>query len=79
MRLCLVSCFGEVVNVEVPNQGLLLFDCLISLGQEVHVVWGRKLTGASILYLLLRYSAVLNAIVVIVALSNSACQVRDFT
>ncbi|EED83380.1 predicted protein [Postia placenta Mad-698-R] len=64
----------SVVNVEVPNQGLLLFDCLISLGQEVHVVWGRKLTGASILYLLLRYSAVLNAIVVIVALSNSACQ-----
>ncbi|KAF9807181.1 hypothetical protein IEO21_08340 [Rhodonia placenta] len=64
----------SVVNVEVPNQGLLLFDCLISLGQEVHVVWGRKLTGASILYLLLRYSAVSNAIFVIVALSNSACQ-----
>lgn len=71
---------GELSSAAVMDyywiavSGLLLFDCLISLGQEVHVVWGRKLTGASILYLLLRYSAVLNAIVVIVALSNSACQ-----
>ncbi|KAI0918607.1 hypothetical protein AcV5_002553 [Taiwanofungus camphoratus] len=34
---------------------LFFYDYLITIGQEIEVVWRRKLTGATLLYVLNRY------------------------
>ncbi|KAI0738123.1 hypothetical protein BC629DRAFT_1300472, partial [Irpex lacteus] len=39
-----------------------LFDCIITLSQEVDVIWRRKWTAITWLYLLTRYSTVLDQI-----------------
>lgn len=36
-------------------RALFFYDYLITIGQEIEVVWRRKLTGATLLYVLNRY------------------------
>ena len=40
----------------------LVFDHVITLGQEANLFWSRRLTGASVVFLLNRYIAILNFI-----------------
>lgn len=39
-----------------------MFDHVITLGQEANLFWSRRLTGASVVFLLNRYIAILNFI-----------------
>ncbi|RPD73086.1 hypothetical protein L226DRAFT_536590 [Lentinus tigrinus ALCF2SS1-7] len=38
---------------------LVVYDCVITFGQEVDLFWKRRLTGASVLFILTRYLALL--------------------
>ena len=38
-----------------PEPALLAFEWVITLDREVRLVWGRKLTGASVLFVMNRY------------------------
>lgn len=42
---------------------LFLFDCLITLSQEIDVLWGRKWTATTWLYMLTRYNTVIRQII----------------
>ncbi|OSX61821.1 hypothetical protein POSPLADRAFT_1144208 [Postia placenta MAD-698-R-SB12] len=40
-----------------------LYDCIITFDREVEVIWTRKLTGASVLYILNRYLCAVNQVI----------------
>lgn len=47
---------------------LLWFDHIISFNEEVQRIWQRKFTGATLLFLITRYSATLERITLVVSL-----------
>lgn len=57
-------------------QGVFIYDCFITLDQERQVVWERKITGAGVIYLALRYTSLLNAIANIADDIIISCEVR---
>ncbi|KAJ3018169.1 hypothetical protein NUW54_g399 [Trametes sanguinea] len=56
---------------------LFAYEYLITLDQEIHLIWVRKKTGAALLFLLIRYLALLNVVVINAAsfapLSTKVC------
>lgn len=49
---------------------LILFDCGITLSQEVDVIWARKWNATTWLYVLTRYSTVVNTIILLIPAWN---------
>lgn len=47
---------------------LFCYDYLLTFAQEVKCIWSRKLTGASLLYVLNRYAVLLNRLVRLIQL-----------
>ncbi len=59
------------MNVDVPSSdssvaaflpALFLFDCAMTLSQEIDVVWKRKWNATTLLYALTRYGTLINQI-----------------
>ncbi|EED85153.1 predicted protein [Postia placenta Mad-698-R] len=48
--------------IQIAATCVFIYDCFITLDQERQVVWERKITGAGVIYLALRYTSLLNAI-----------------
>ncbi|KAL4243441.1 hypothetical protein ABKN59_001179 [Abortiporus biennis] len=48
----------------VAAGGLLLYDYLLTLDEEIKYVWKRKKTGISILFILNRYTSLVNSLLV---------------
>ncbi|KAI0078644.1 hypothetical protein K474DRAFT_1706364 [Panus rudis PR-1116 ss-1] len=46
----------------VAALALLIYDQLLTLSREIRLIWGRKRTGATIVFLLLRYMTLINRI-----------------
>lgn len=69
------------VYVALANAGLGLFvyDFMISSNSEWQAVWARKITGATAIYLALRYVTLLNVISNVAYSSMSSCEVSPHT
>jgi len=52
----------------IATSALLFFDCAISLSDEYHRVWRKRFSGTTAVYLVTRYGAVLERIVLLVSL-----------
>ena len=47
-----------LIDAHIPESAWLLYEAIITLDSEVENFWKPKFTGASILYLMNRYTAV---------------------
>lgn len=52
---------------------LLFYDTAIAFSQEYQVVWSRRVTGASAIYIALRYSNMMSAVVTLAELATPSC------
>lgn len=57
------------------SEGLLFYDTAIAFSQEYQVVWSRRVTGASAIYIALRYSNMMSAVVTLAELATPSCAV----
>ncbi|KAF9811479.1 hypothetical protein IEO21_06595 [Rhodonia placenta] len=55
------------------SEGLLFYDTAIAFSQEYQVVWSRRVTGASAIYIALRYSNMMSAVVTLAELATPSC------
>ncbi|KAI0675622.1 hypothetical protein C8Q78DRAFT_1074627 [Trametes maxima] len=55
---------------------MLAYDYLITLNEEIKLFWRRKTTGASVLFFIIRYAALLNYTILNPALSANISDVR---
>lgn len=62
--------------IQIAATCVFIYDCFITLDQERQVVWERKITGAGVIYLALRYTSLLNAIANIADDIIISCEVR---
>ncbi len=60
---------SDLLNAEFPGAAsppvLFLFDCLITLSQEVDAIWSRKWTATTWLYALTRYGTAMDQILLL--------------
>lgn len=59
--------------------GLFVYDSIISFNLEWHAVWSHKVTGATALYLALRYVTLVNVIVNVISYTALSCEVSVYT
>ncbi|EED83429.1 predicted protein [Postia placenta Mad-698-R] len=57
------------------SEGLLFYDTAIAFSQEYQVVWSRGVTGASAIYIALRYSNLTTAVMTLALLAVPSCAV----
>ncbi|KAI0772852.1 hypothetical protein BD413DRAFT_542630 [Trametes elegans] len=66
-----------VACVEYPVPTFLLYDYLITLDEEIRLFWKRKFTGASVLFLFIRYYTLLSydvlGVITFAELSDISC------
>lgn len=48
---------------------LLLYDYLLTFPAEIHFVWKRELSGVTVIFLVMRYAAMLNALMGVLELT----------
>ncbi|KAI0671641.1 hypothetical protein C8Q78DRAFT_991237 [Trametes maxima] len=58
---------------------LVAYDCVVTFDREVKHFWGRKVTGASALFFAIRYSALLNYVVLTTAPNAPVSDALQFT
>lgn len=64
----------------VSRQALLAYEYVITLDQEVALFWKPKITGATVLFMGTRYSALLsNNVLLATSFAQMSDQVRDTT
>ncbi|KAF9802629.1 hypothetical protein IEO21_09861 [Rhodonia placenta] len=62
------------IHILVMAMSLFVYDSIISFNLEWHAVWSRKVTGATALYLALRYVTLVNVIVNVISYTELACE-----
>lgn len=55
---------------------LFLFDCMITISQEVDVIWRRKWTATTWLYVLTRYGTVIDQVNILIPSWNFVVSYR---
>ncbi|EED79436.1 predicted protein [Postia placenta Mad-698-R] len=60
--------------IEVMAMSLFAYDSILSFNLEWRAVWSRKITGATVLYLALRYVTLMNVIMFVVATTVIPCE-----
>ena len=58
--------------------GLFIYDYVLTFAQEVQLIWGRKITGASVLFWLNRYLTLALVIMNFVPSVGVQCEVSVF-
>ena len=48
-----------------PNSALLWFDCILTFQKEVQCMWRHRFTGATVVYLAMRYIAVVERVILV--------------
>ena len=78
--------YGAHVYRRPPRHGplmvllvLFLYDYLITFEQEVRFIWGRKLTGANVIFILNRYPTLVMCLMVVIGCWPVECEVSAFT
>lgn len=56
---------------------LVAYDCIITFDREVEAIWSRKMTGASVLFVVNRYLAILCAALVVAMNSITEQEASD--
>lgn len=70
-----------LVNITLADAklGLFVYDCIVSFDMEWRAVWSRKITGATALYVALRYVTLLNVIMIVIYSGVPSCEVSVHT
>ena len=58
--------------------GIFIYDYVLTFAQEVELIWGRKITGAAILFVLNRYVTLVWAVMSCISLAALPCEVSGF-
>lgn len=61
------------------ERGLFVYDSIISFDLERRAVWSHNITGATALYLALRYVTLVTVIMYIIVYTVSSCEVSPHT
>ena len=69
---CYISIGVVPLTCNIVTSALVFYDYAITLGQEIHLFWKYKVTGATILFLLTRYLLILEMIVDVGTIERSS-------
>ncbi|KAF9806033.1 hypothetical protein IEO21_08839 [Rhodonia placenta] len=69
-----------LVNITLADVklGLFVYDSIVSFDMEWRAVWSRKITGATALYVALRYVTLLNVIMIVIYSSVPSCEGHSY-
>ncbi|EED81367.1 predicted protein [Postia placenta Mad-698-R] len=65
---------AQLLQLLQDGLGLFIYDSIISFNLEWRAVWSRKITGATALYLALRYMTLLNVIINVTDMAVQSCE-----
>ena len=69
---------GYYVQALTKLAGLFVYDYVLTFVQEVQLIWGRKITGATVLFWLNRYLTLVIVFMNCIGSWSTQCEVSEF-